>query len=124
MTKNTAKLFQSMTYHQVQRLNSQSRLTLRKDDQIWLKQQGFRNVGWSNVINLYENISTILERYDKELPELDELFIEADRIGNKYLDPDEIQEYQSKLAAQNRLFEQQIDQQFPDTEIEIIDFRQ
>jgi hypothetical protein len=124
MTKNTAKLFQSMTYHQVQRLNSQSRLTLRKDDQIWLKQQGFRNVGWSNVINLYENISTILERYDKELPELDELFIEADRIGNKYLDPDEIQEYQSKLAAQNHLFEQQIDQRFPDTEIEIIDFRQ
>jgi hypothetical protein len=123
MTKNTAKLFQSMTYRQVQKLNSQSRLTLRKDDQIWLKQQGFRNIGWSNVIKLYENISAILERYDQELPGLDELFIEADCIGNKYLDPNEIQEYQSKLADQNRLFEEQVDQQFPDTEVEMIDFR-
>jgi len=123
MTKNTAKLFQSMTYRQVQKLNSQSRLTLRKDDQIWLKQQGFRNVGWSNVIKLYENISAILERYDQELPGLDELFIEADCIGNKYLDPNEIQEYQSKLADQNRLFEEQVDQRFPDTEVEMIDFR-
>jgi hypothetical protein len=123
MTKNTAKLFQSMTYRQVQKLNSQIRLTLRKDDQIWLKQQGFRNVGWSNVIKLYENISAILERYDQELPGLDELFIEADCIGNKYLDPNEIQEYQSKLADQNRLFEEQVDQRFPDTEVEMIDFR-
>ncbi|MFN7714397.1 MAG: hypothetical protein ACK5QS_02810 [Pseudanabaenaceae cyanobacterium] len=123
MTKNTAKLFQSMTYRQVQKLNSQSRLTLRKDDQIWLKQQGFRNIGWSNVIKLYENISAILERYDQELPGLDELFIEADCIGNKYLDPNEIQEYQSKLADQNRLFEEQVDQRFPDTEVEMIDFR-
>ncbi|MFN5855023.1 MAG: hypothetical protein ACK456_03855 [Pseudanabaenaceae cyanobacterium] len=123
MTKNTAKLFQSMTYRQVQKLNSQIRLTLRKDDQIWLKQQGFRNVGWSNVIKLYENISAILERYDQELPGLDELFIEADCIGNKYLDPNELQEYQSKLADQNRLFEEQVDQRFPDTEVEMIDFR-
>ncbi|NJL41857.1 MAG: hypothetical protein HC899_38205 [Leptolyngbyaceae cyanobacterium SM1_4_3] len=55
---------------------------------------------------------------------LEELFLEADRIGNKYLDSEELSESQQQLAQEVAEIGELIDQQFPDTEIEIIDYSQ
>lgn len=53
---------------------------------------------------------------------LEELFLEAERIGNKYLDSDEISEFQQQLSKEVAEIGELIDQQFPDTEIEVIDY--
>ncbi|NDJ20352.1 hypothetical protein GS682_01550 [Nostoc sp. B(2019)] len=53
---------------------------------------------------------------------LEELFLEADRIGNKYLTSKEIQEFNQQLSQEVAEIGEIIDQQFPDTEIEIIDY--
>jgi len=61
----------------------------------------------------------LLSRYDLTL---EELFLEADRIGNKYLTEEEIQDFHQKLAKELNEIAEEIDKQFPDTEIEVIDF--
>ncbi|MUG96650.1 hypothetical protein F7734_31650 [Scytonema sp. UIC 10036] len=53
---------------------------------------------------------------------LEELFLEADRIGNKYLTPNEIEEFNQQLSKEVAEIGDLIEQQFPDTEIEIIDY--
>jgi hypothetical protein len=122
--KNTKKrLFKSMSYREVQLANSQCRIELSKHDQEWLKKSGFKNVGWEQVIALYQEIEKLkIENAHLDNLSLGELFLEADRIGNKYLTKEEISENNRKLAEANNYINEQIDQYFPDIEDEIIDF--
>ncbi|MCY7333057.1 MAG: hypothetical protein LH649_10465 [Pseudanabaena sp. CAN_BIN31] len=112
-----------MSYREVQLANSKNRVLLTKPDQQWLKKSGYKNVGWDKVILLYQKIEELIQEQDylNDLS-LGELFLEADRIGNKYLTPEEIADNNQKLAEVNNRINEQIDQAFPDTEDEVIDF--
>lgn len=117
--KKLTKTFQGMTYREVQRSNSIQRKQLPKIQQKTIKEAGFRNVGWQNVIDLYQQI----EKLVTELPDLEDLFFEADRIGNKYQTAEERTDFQKKMAAVSMEMSELIDQQFPDTEVEIVSFK-
>lgn len=120
--KRPAKKFKNLRYREVQRVNSENRRRLKLDDQKWLKENGYKNFGWDNVIRLYQKIEEFLEQYPIEELTLEELFLEADHIGNKYLTPLETEEFNQKLAQTANEISELIDQQFPDTEIEVLDF--
>ena len=112
-----------MSYREVQLANSKNRNELSKADQQWLKNSGYKNVGWDKVIILYKKIEELLrERDNLNDLSLGDLFLEADRIGNKYLTKEEITENNQKLARANTIINDQIDRSFPDQEDEIIDF--
>ncbi len=112
-----------MSYREVQLANSKNRNELSKADQQWLKNSGYKNVGWDKVIILYKKIEELLrERDNLNDLSLGDLFLEADRIGNKYLTKEEITENNQKLATANSMINDQIDRSFPDKEDEIIDF--
>lgn len=113
-----------MSYREVQRSNSDRRSKLLKKDQKWLKENGYKNVGWNNVIKLYQKINDLLIQPDPNEDTLEELFLKADRIGNKYQTPEEIAAFNQKLAAEVNEIAAQVDRQFPDSEIEVIDYRQ
>lgn len=121
--KNSRKKnFNGMSYREIQRINSEKRNNLKKEDQKWLKAQGYINVGWDNLINLYQKIEEFLDKYPLKDLTLEELFLEADRIGNKYLTTQEIEEFNHKLSKEVNDIAEEIDKQFPNTEIEVIDF--
>ncbi len=124
MTNKNSKTrkFNKMSYREVQCANSKERSKLQKEDQKWLKDNAYRNVGWDNVINIYEKTKEFLDKYRLEDLTIEELFLEADRIGNKYLTSQEIEEFNQRLAKEVEEINDEIDKQFPDTEIEIIDF--
>ena len=111
-----------MNYRRVQKNNSRNRNKLKKEEQKWLKNNGYKNVGWENVISLYQKIEELLDKAKIDDLTLEELFLEADRIGNKYLTSQEIQDFQQKLSQEVNEIADEIDRQFPETEIEIIDF--
>lgn len=114
--------FNGMSYVEVQRINSEKRNQLKKEEQKWLKENGFKNVGWDNVITLYQKIEELLDKSRFEDMSLEDLFLEADRVGNKYLTPEEINEFNQQLAKEVAEIGDLIDQQFPDTEIEVVDY--
>lgn len=122
-SKNHSKhTFREMSYRELQRTNSTNRAKLRQEDQKWLKENNYKNSGWNQVVNLYKKIEELLEKYKLEDWTLEDLYLEADRIGNKYLTHQEIEEFQQKLAKELNEVSEIIDQQFPDTEYEEIDF--
>ena len=55
---------------------------------------------------------------------LEQLFLEADRIGQKYQNPEEIAAFNQQMNAEVSEISDLIDQQFPDTEVEVIDYSQ
>ncbi|MGF2035909.1 MAG: hypothetical protein RMZ43_011430 [Nostoc sp. CmiVER01] len=114
--------FRGMIYRVVQLVNSKNRSKLHKKDQTWLKQNFYKNVGWDNVIKLYQKIEEFIGNYYLEELTLEELFIEADRIGNKYLTNQEINDYSQSLYKEVNGVAEEIDKQFPETEVEFIDF--
>ncbi|MFN6570885.1 hypothetical protein [Dendronalium sp. ChiSLP03b] len=124
MTKNKSKkrTFQGMSYRDVQRTNSNNRVKLHQEDQAWLKENFYKNIGWNNVINLYQKIKDFLNRCQFEDLTLEELFLECDRIGNKYLTIQEIENFYQSLSREVNEIAEEIDKQFPETEIEFIDF--
>jgi hypothetical protein len=89
-----------------------------------LKTHGFRNFGWDAVIQLYEKIADFQEQAELEDMSLEELFLEADRVGNKYQTADEIDQFQQAMAKEANAIADQIEQQFPQTEMEVLDFSQ
>ena len=119
--KGQKRNFNGMSYREVQRANSKNRDELCREDQHWLKKNNYRNTGWSQVIDLHQKIEEFLNGYSK-LPTLEELFLDADYIGNKYLTNQEIQEFNQKLSEEVNKVEEEIDKQFPDVEIEVINF--
>lgn len=120
--KGQKRNFKELSYRQLQRHNSENRNKLKKEDQKWLRDNGFKNVGWENVINLYQKIEEFLNKYRFEDMSLEALFLEADRIGNKYLSPQEIEEFNRQLSKEITDIGALIDEQFPDTEIEVVDY--
>ncbi len=113
---------QKFTYRQLQAFNKQSRSQLRPDDRQWLKVNAYKNVGWDGAIALYEKIIDYKAKYDLEEESLEDLFLEADRIGNKYQTPEEIAAFQAALAIEVNAIADLVDQQFPDTTTEFIDY--
>ncbi len=115
--KPSPRTYQNLTYSQLQSANKQGRSELNRDHQKWLKTHGYKNVGWENAIALSKKIA----EYDGD-DSLEYLFLEADRIGNKYQTPEEIAAFQLALAAEVNAIADLVDEQFPDTEIEVIDY--
>ena len=113
-----------MSYREVQRFNSDRKSKLPKQDQNWLKKNGYKNVGWDNVIKLYQKVNDLLEQPDQNEDTLEELFLKADRIGGKYQTPQEIEAFNQQLAAEINQIADEIDRQFPEHEIEFIDYSQ
>jgi hypothetical protein len=122
--RGSKKYFNGMSYSEVQSANSKNRSRLIKEDQKWLKENGYKNVGWINIIKLYERIEELLEKSVFADMSLEDLFLEADRIGNKYLTPNEIEEFNQQLSQEVSEVGILIDQQFPDTETEVVDYSQ
>lgn len=104
-----------MTYREVQKSNCQLRNTLSIKEKSWLKDNGYKNVGWDNIIKLYRQLNEFL-------PSLEDLFLEADRIGNRYQTSAEIKEFNENLSRETEAIAALIDSRFPDTEPEVIDF--
>jgi len=120
--KSQKKEFNGMSYGEVQRANSKNRSKLKKEDQQWLKANGYKNVGWNNIITLYLKVEELTDKSRFENMSLEELFLEADRIGNKYLTPKEIKEFNQQLSKEVAELGELVDKQFPDTKIEVVDF--
>lgn len=122
--KTKKRVFSGMSYRDVQRSNSDRRGKLPKKDQNWLKEKGYRNVGWDNVIKLYQKINELLIQPTSEEDTLEELFLQADRIGNKYQTPEEIAAFNQQLLTEVNEISDEIDRQFPNSEMEFIDYSQ
>lgn len=120
--KSSARTFQGMNYRKVQRKNSRNRQQLTQESQAWLKKHNYRNVGWNNVIKLFKRIKEIQERETLKSLSLEELFIEADRIGNKYLDNKEINQRNQRIAQELNHIADIIDSQYPNQTVEVIDY--
>jgi hypothetical protein len=120
MAKKQKQTLNGMSYREVQSSNTLNRTKLSKEDQKWLKENQYKNVGWDAVIKLYQKIEELLNPW-VDLT-LEDLFLEADRIGNKYQTAEEIQEFNQQFAEEVSKVSEAIDRQFPDTEIEVIDF--
>ena len=121
-SKNKKRLFSGMGYREVQRSNSNRRSHLPKKEQVWLKENDYKNVGWENVIKLYQKINELLLQPDPNEDTLEELFLKAERIGNKYQTPAEIREFNQKLSVAVNEVADEIDRQFPESEIEVVDY--
>ena len=121
--KNKKRLLSGMSYREVQQSNSSRKSKLPKTKQRWLKENGYRNVGWDNVIKLYQKINDLLASSDADDPSLEELFLKADQIGNKYQTPEEIEAFNQALRAEVEAISDTIDKQFPD-EFEFVDYSQ
>ncbi len=123
--KRQSLTFSGMGYPEVQRSNSIRRTKLPKTNQIWLKENGYKNVGWDSVVRLYQKINELLVQPDADDdPTLEELFLEADRIGQKYQTGEEIEAFNQQMAAEVSVISDLIDQQFSDTKVEVIDYSQ
>lgn len=122
VVKTKSKTFAGMTYRQLQKKNKGDRAQLLKEDRIWLKTNKYRNIGWTNVINLFQKIKELKERESIKKLDLEQLFIEADRIGNKYLTSKEIQNRNLKIARELNEIADIIDSQFPDNTVEVVDY--
>ena len=120
--KSKARTFNRMSYRQIQRKNSCNRKLLTQEKQQWLKDNGYRNLGWQNVINLYNKIQEFQQAENIKSLSLEELFLEADRIGNKYYQPQEIQQRNLNIAKELNEIADIIDTQFPDRLTEVIDY--
>ncbi|WP_174763531.1 MULTISPECIES: hypothetical protein [unclassified Anabaena] len=120
--KSKKQHFQGKSYREVQIANSKNRNKLHKKDQDWLIEKDYRNIGWNNIINLYRKIEEFLEKYSCEQLTIEELFLEADRIGNKYMTNHEIEKFNQNLSQAVNEIAEKIDQQFPETEVEFIDY--
>jgi hypothetical protein len=120
--KKERKIFQGMSYREVQSSNSKLRTKLHKEDQKWLKENGYKNIGWDNIIAFYQKIEYFFGKYEIEDDTLEELFLEADRIGNKYLTDVEIEDFNKRMSKEVNEISIEIEKRFPDTEIEFIDF--
>lgn len=114
--------YQTMGYKQLQSQNTQQRQYLSKGQQQWLKVNGYRNIGWEKVIQLHEKITEFLLEDSIQDVSLEDLFINVDRIGNKYQTQAEIDDFHQQLAKINQEISDEIDRQFPDNSVEILDF--
>lgn len=126
MARKAAKkrLFSGMTYREVQRSNSNRRGQLPRLEQKLLKEKGYKNMGWDNVVSLYQKINALLADVDSDESTLEELFLKADQIGNKYQTTEEVKAFNQALRNEAEAIADAIDQQFPEPEFEFTDYSQ
>lgn len=120
--KRKTKTFARLNYRQIQKKNSHDRLQLTTENQKWLKEHNYKNRGWSNVISLFKKIKELKDKENIKKLSLEELFIEADFVGNKYFSDQEINSRNLRIAQELNDIAEIIDAQFPDTTREIIDY--
>ena len=123
-SKRKKRTFDGMSYREVQRSNSMRRGRLSKTQQKWLKANHYKNVGWDNVISLYQKINDLIANDAEDGETLESLFLKAERIGNKYQTTEERENFQQQLSQVTEAVAETIDQQFPTAETEYIDFSQ
>ncbi len=116
------KEFNGMSYRKVQRSNSDNKALMKLEEIQLLKNSGYKNVGWKKVSQLYLKLQDMLTSHYRENWSLDELFLEADRIGQKYQSVDEITTFEKQFTMLSQEINDEIDRHFPDVEVEIIDF--
>lgn len=116
--------FQGMSYREVQRSNSENRKKLDRPQQVILKEQGHRNLGWDSVISLYLAIEAFQQPPEPEDDTtLEELFLEAARIGDKYQTHEDRSAFREALDREIAEINDLIEQHFPQTpEITKIDY--
>lgn len=117
------RTFSGMSYRDVQRSNSTRKRQLPKTLQKQLKDDGYKNVGWDHVIRLYQKINELQAGSEEDELSLEELFLQADRIGQKYQTAEEIETFKQQLGAEVTAISAKIDEHFPDEELEAIDYR-
>lgn len=115
------RLFSGIDYRDAQRSNRDRRQLLSKESQAWLKKNGYRNVGWDNVIRLYQKINDLADNQTDDST-LEELFLRADRIGEKYQSSEEIAQFNQQLSEEVHKIDSLLDKQFPEEEAEFVDF--
>ena len=120
--KSKKRLFSGMGYREVQRANSNRRSKLTKTEQDLLKKQRYKNIGWDNVITLYQKLNELSLENGPIEDTLENLFLKADRIGKKYQTPEEIADFDRKLSAEVNEIADIVDRQFPEPEMEFIDY--
>ena len=111
-----------MGYREVQRSNSTRRKRLSKVHQKWLKANHYKNVGWDNVIALYQKINDLIANDTENGDTLESLFIKAERIGNKYQTVEERDAFQKQLSQITEAVAETIEKQFPAADTEYVDF--
>ncbi|MGL5076838.1 MAG: hypothetical protein ACRDBG_13575, partial [Waterburya sp.] len=74
------------------------------------------------VIKLFQKIEELQDREKIKDWSLEELFLESDRVGNKYLTNQEMNDFNCSLAREVNQISEIIDLQFPDSTIEIINY--
>lgn len=121
--KRQSRKFSGMGYREVQRSNSIRRSKLLETEQNWLRENSYKNIGWDNIIRLYQKINELEFKPDGK-PTLEELFLNAERIGQKYQTHDEKEAFSQQMATTVNEISNQIDEQFPENEVEVIDFSQ
>ena len=122
-----ARRFEGMSYRETQTANSQKRDLLPKKERDWLKAHGYKNVGWKKVIELYQKLAEILKNDaddDTFGDKLESLFLDAERVGNKYQTKEEIVAFNQEMAAIAGEIADTIDKQFPEPEMEFVDYSQ
>jgi hypothetical protein len=122
MKKKQLFTYAGLGYKALQRDNRIKRNELPNSEQIWLKDNGYSNLGWTQVIALFDKIKNLLEIQGLIEWSLEDLFLEADRIGEKYQEPEDIQKFQLAMATEAEQISEIIDQYFPDNQSEVIDF--
>lgn len=121
------RTFLGMSYREVQKWNSEQRKKCDRLQQQQLKQLGHRNVGWESVVGLYLALEALINPAPEPESDLslEELFLEASRIGDKYqTDADRAkfkEEFDREIAEINAIIEEQFPQ--PQT-VEFIDYSQ
>lgn len=122
--KRQKRSFSGMSYREVQRSNTNRKQMLSKPEQKWLKENGYRNVGWDQVVKLYQKINDLQSSSDPDLPSLEDLFLKVDQIGSKYQTSEEIAAFNQALQTEVEEISNVVDQQFPDTDYEVVDYSQ
>ncbi|MGD1895643.1 MAG: hypothetical protein ACFB16_01680 [Phormidesmis sp.] len=120
--KSQKRLFSGMDYREVQRSNASRRGQLPKRDRDLLKAQGYRNLGWDDVIQLYQKLNELELQLEPTVDTLEDLFLKADRIGRKYQTREEIDDFNRQLTTEVGAIADIVDQQFPNSESEFVDY--
>lgn len=117
--------FLGMSYREVQKSNSENRKKLSRQQQQKLKEEGYRNAGWQSVISLYLTLDAIINPDPEPESEssLEELFLKATRIGDKYQTDEERENFQQLYNQEIAEIHALIEEHFPEPEtIEFIDY--
>lgn len=121
MTRKKQK-FQGMGYREVQASNSENWKKLDRQQQKALKEEGHRNIGWLFVTRLYLGIEDLNQDLHTDDTTLEELFLNASWIGDKYQTNEDKLAFRKALDQAIEETQILIDEHFPGGDIQMIDY--